>query len=98
LEYSLLQSTEEEGIEEIRRVFIPIVLFFLTGEEGNPGATSVSSRPDSPPAATGCDKGIRPENNITRGLGKESQRGETRGEAALKRVMACAEIQRWLVG
>jgi hypothetical protein len=47
---------EEEGIEEIRRGFIPIVVFFLTEEEGDPGASSVSSHPGSPPAATGCDR------------------------------------------
>jgi hypothetical protein len=38
-------TREKEGIEEIRRGFIPIILFFLTGEEDDAGALSVSSPP-----------------------------------------------------
>jgi hypothetical protein len=49
-------SSLGRGHEEIRRGFIPIVLFFLIEEEGDLGASSISSRPGSPPAATGCYK------------------------------------------
>jgi hypothetical protein len=45
-------TREKEGIEEIRRGFIPIILFFLTGEEDDAGALSVSSPPGSPLAAS----------------------------------------------